>query len=432
MSDNTRDVPAQERVGRDAILVAGMHRSGTSSVAGTIVRLGATPPRSLMIANCFNSRGYWESMALMALNDEIISVAGSTWDDWRVLNISWQASLIAKEFEHRAVAELDREFGDSKLIVIKDPRICRMIPFWLKVLQHSRRTLRVIIPIRSPLEVSRSLLVRDGIPINKSLLLWLRHVLDAEVETRELPRAFIDWSTFIADWRPAMSRVSEHIALSWPRLLEEAALEVDQFLAPELQHHISTPAELAIHPTINNWVRESYHALIVLVNRPFSNSARKTLDDIRLEFDNAAKIFGGLFTDFEDRLSLARKEITAANQENESLFLKLQSYQQEIVEERERLAEAQSRHAAHISNLLGELQAEIAEKRRFALETAARVRRLRQLAGKDGAAAEFQSFEAQTEQQLPAGAAESLPKFARHIGEDKSQSCVQREDAKAA
>src|SRR5580700_6228131 len=184
MIDSTRGTSDQRNVGQDAILVAGMHRSGTSSVAGTLVKLGATPPKSLMQPNRFNSRGYWESMAIMALNDEILSAAGSAWDDWRVLNISWNSSLIAKEFEHKAVAELNKEFGNSKLIVIKDPRICRMIPFWSKVLNLSRRDLRVTVPVRSPLEVSRSLLVRDGIPINKCLLLWLRHVLDAEIGTR--------------------------------------------------------------------------------------------------------------------------------------------------------------------------------------------------------------------------------------------------------
>ena len=142
---------------KDAVLVLGMHRSGTSAVAGTLVKLGATPPKSLMVPNSANPRGHWESLALMALNDEILKSAGSSWDDWRTFSASWYTSQIAEDFSQRAVDELNKEFGNAKLVVIKDPRMCRMVPFWSKVFNDSRYTMRFIIPVRSPLEVSRSL-----------------------------------------------------------------------------------------------------------------------------------------------------------------------------------------------------------------------------------------------------------------------------------
>ena len=173
----------RENSTRDAVLVLGMHRSGTSSVAGTLVKLGATPPKSLMGANSANPRGHWESSALAALNDEILKSAGSAWDDWRTFNAAWYTSPIAEEFRQKVVDELNKEYGDAKLVVIKDPRICRIVPLWSQVLNGSRHTVRFIIPVRSPLEVSRSLWIRDKIPISKGLLMWLRHVLDAEMAT---------------------------------------------------------------------------------------------------------------------------------------------------------------------------------------------------------------------------------------------------------
>jgi hypothetical protein len=182
----------RERGAKDAVLVLGMHRSGTSSIAGALVKLGATPPKSLMVAHFANPRGYWESVALVALNDEILKSAGSTWDDWRPFNASWYTSPNAKKFAQKAAVELKKEFGNAKLIVIKDPRICRMMPFWSKVFNGSRYTMRFIIPVRSPLEVSRSLWIRDKIPINKGVLMWLRHVLDAETENREFDRQVFD------------------------------------------------------------------------------------------------------------------------------------------------------------------------------------------------------------------------------------------------
>ena len=55
---------------RTAVLVLGMHRSGTSSLAGTLVKLGGTAPLNLVPADPDNTRGFWKSWVLMALNDE--------------------------------------------------------------------------------------------------------------------------------------------------------------------------------------------------------------------------------------------------------------------------------------------------------------------------------------------------------------------------
>jgi hypothetical protein len=49
--------------------VLGMHRSGTSSTAGTLVRLGCGAPQHLMAPNVDNERTAWFSPAMrFALN----------------------------------------------------------------------------------------------------------------------------------------------------------------------------------------------------------------------------------------------------------------------------------------------------------------------------------------------------------------------------
>ncbi|MGH6682236.1 MAG: hypothetical protein ACREDL_25615, partial [Bradyrhizobium sp.] len=52
-----------------AIFVLGMHRSGTSSLAGTLVQLGGNAPRHLLSPQPNNERGFWESEVIVALND---------------------------------------------------------------------------------------------------------------------------------------------------------------------------------------------------------------------------------------------------------------------------------------------------------------------------------------------------------------------------
>ena len=310
-----------------------------------------------MVASSANPRGHWESAALEALNDEILKSAGSTWDDWRTFNASWYTSPNAKKFAQKAAVELKKEFGNAKLIVIKDPRICRMVPFWSKVFNGSRHTIRFIIPVRSPLEVSRSLWIRDKIPISKGLLMWLRHVLDAEMATFELPRSVIDWSAFIADWRLIMARAGEQIGLSWPSLSAKAAAEIDQFLSPDLRHHISDPTELTVHPNVNEWVQESYRAVLALTTDPRSNSAHQTLNDIRVEFDKASKMFGEAIAEFEQNLTRTNLEIETANRERNSLIAENENFKQAMLGERNQLSVELAGQVARTNALAAERDA---------------------------------------------------------------------------
>ena len=67
---------------RTGILVAGMHRSGTSALTRVLGSLGCSLPNTLMEANEYNAAGYWESTEVVALNDAVLESAGSAWDDW--------------------------------------------------------------------------------------------------------------------------------------------------------------------------------------------------------------------------------------------------------------------------------------------------------------------------------------------------------------
>lgn len=76
-------------VRRQALLVLGMHRSGTSMCSGLLSKLGAASPKTLMKANERNPKGYYESSAFMAFHDKILASAGSDWADWTRFNPDW-------------------------------------------------------------------------------------------------------------------------------------------------------------------------------------------------------------------------------------------------------------------------------------------------------------------------------------------------------
>ena len=200
-----------------AILVLGMHRSGTSSIAGSLMRLGGDAPVHLLPAQPDNERGFWESSVISALNDEILAAGGSDWQDWRSFDLNRIDRGVATTLRARARSVLLAEFGEARLPIIKDPRMCRLMPFWSSVFQDLEWSLRAVLPLRSPLEVALSLNRRDGIALSCASLIWLRHVLEAEVESREMPRAVLNWHDFLADPRRSLGRVGRSLKLTWPR-----------------------------------------------------------------------------------------------------------------------------------------------------------------------------------------------------------------------
>jgi hypothetical protein len=65
---------------RIAILVLGMHRSGTSALTGTLIRLGLQGPATLMVPLEANPLGYWESRPFCDFHDHLLDAGGTTWD----------------------------------------------------------------------------------------------------------------------------------------------------------------------------------------------------------------------------------------------------------------------------------------------------------------------------------------------------------------
>src|SRR5690606_20636375 len=107
----------------------------------------------------------------------------------------------------QALAILSTEFGSSRLFVLKDPRICRLLPFWIEVLEGFGAIPHVVCPIRNPLEVAASLKSRNGTDASLGQLIWLRHVLEAEIASRDLPRAFIRYKDLLHGWRSVTLRL---------------------------------------------------------------------------------------------------------------------------------------------------------------------------------------------------------------------------------
>jgi hypothetical protein len=293
------------------VVVLGMHRSGTSSAAGTLVRLGGGAPKHLVAPNVDNEKGYWESHVIMDLNDAILAAGDSDWKDWRKFDLDKIDASKADALHARAKATLAREFGDVGLAVMKDPRLCRLMPFWRPVFEEAKWSVRALLPIRSPLEVAWSLGLRDRLSPAYGCLLWLRHVLDAEAETRGMARAILDWPQFLGDSRKALTRANEQLGVTWPYWGESALADIDRFVSADLRRQRANEADLGTHAAVNDWVRRTYAAMLDLVRDPEDGRTLRTLDDLRAAFETASAIFDCPMREVKDEARQVRSQAAA-------------------------------------------------------------------------------------------------------------------------
>jgi hypothetical protein len=258
---------------------------------------------------------------------------------------------------------------------------------------------RVILPVRSPLEVARSFRLRDGFPISKGLLLWLRHALDAEASSHELPTAVTDWADFVADWRFPMARVDQENGLPGSRVSARSAAEIDDFLTPSLNHSAAMDESLIVHPDVNEWVRDAYDAMAALVVDPASESARQTLNDVRVEFERACKIFGRILVDFEENWSVARRRAEEADSKSEQLAVEIADYAaraEPLAAAKDAARAERDSLAAERAVLIGQLEAACAERDAIAQERAVLTGQLEAaIAERDSLAAERDAIAAE-------------------------------------
>ena len=154
-------VGAVERSSRRAIIVLGMHRSGTSAFTRVLNLLGLDLPTPMPASPEQNRQGFWESAELVELHDHALASCNSWWGDWRSIPRSGLAPITVGEPAIDLSTYLKRDFATSNMFVIKDPRICRIVPLWLQTFAQLNIEPLVVITVRHPAEVAASLAMRD-------------------------------------------------------------------------------------------------------------------------------------------------------------------------------------------------------------------------------------------------------------------------------
>lgn len=149
------------------IFILGMHRSGTSALAGSLEEAGlylgevlSKPVKGL------NEKGLKEPSSLIYMHENLLQENGGSWDN-PPQEITWKPL-------HRAVRDLFIESRqDVPLWGFKEPRTLLVFDGWAQT--QALGSWGAIGIFRSPMEVAMSLQSRNEISLEQGLQLWLRY-----------------------------------------------------------------------------------------------------------------------------------------------------------------------------------------------------------------------------------------------------------------
>lgn len=271
------------------LVVLGPHRSGTSALTGMLSILGANLPENLMKANSGNSVGYFESTHVMSFNDRLLSQMGSSWHDISSVDQLLNYTPPSQDFIDEAVELLKTEFINATVPIIKDPRMCRLVSFWSEVFNRLGRQPIYIHTHRNPLEMAQSLAARHPISINKGLLIWLRHVLDAEATTRNDRRAFTSYQALLNNWRVQVSQIEKATGFYFDSQADAIQKKIDDFLSVDLRHQISNGDKTYQSQDFPYLLRETLNILEGWRGGISRVEDYPKLDKIRERLDNSTK-----------------------------------------------------------------------------------------------------------------------------------------------
>ena len=210
----------------------GMHRSGTSTTSGVLHLMGLDLGRSVIGANESNQKGFFENYRIMTFNEYVLGKLKVNWHNTPGLRPDWQESVPLGEELALLKQIIREEFDPESTLLFKDPRMCVLLPLYLKVFKELGIDPSFILTFREPEAVAASLKRRDHFPGIKSERLWLDHMFRAEKDSRRYPRVFISYLDLIRDPVTALEKIGS--VVDFPAgLLQSMKPEIRRFIEPE-------------------------------------------------------------------------------------------------------------------------------------------------------------------------------------------------------
>ena len=276
------------------LLVTGSGRSGTSSVAGTLKRLGLHVPQPEVQADERNPLGYYEPQWVADFHKGWLDGIHVRTIDTRPHAGFVAMETVTPEREETLRFWLAEELASrppGDVVLIKETRAYWVYPLWQRVAAATGAELTSLTMLRHPTQVVRS---RDTAYLSgrsdefrlqretANVAAWVNSVFVTERATRDNPRAFVPYYDLVEDWRSAISRACKQLGIDPGDL--GAPHPVDDFITPTLNRSSDDWDGLTVPDSLKELAEQTWAAASVLVEAPYDESARAELDRLQAAY----------------------------------------------------------------------------------------------------------------------------------------------------
>lgn len=209
-------------LGKVMVFILAPARSGTSALAGSLVKLGLKGPKTLAEAGAWNPKGFFESAHLRELDHLMLESAGIRRNAYEVPDEGWLRGR-GREWLGRLKKEIQEEFRGSGIHLLKHPEISRVFPLYEEAVLGLGFEIKVVVAYRNPREVVNSWRARGRTYGEEA---WVGDTLLSEWRSRSYQREWVSFNGLLKDWE-GLRRLSGNLGLG----LDFGRAEVvDEFL----------------------------------------------------------------------------------------------------------------------------------------------------------------------------------------------------------
>lgn len=277
------------------VLVSGSGRSGTSSLAGTLKRLGLHVPQPEVEASETNPRGFYEPQWVIDFHKRHLR-------ELALFNIDSRPAAVVLVADYLASGEPTAELRDwlagqlaADQVVVKDPHAFWFARAWEDASRDVGADLRWLTALRHPAEVvgSRDIAYlssqSDELRLTKetsNVAGWVHAALLTEQAGRGHKRAFVKYVDLLADWRAALTPVQQQLELHLDTDLSSTEHHaVDDFIEPSMRKSQLTWDDVRTPVWLRDMAEEVWQLLGVLTTSPADEETQARLDVIHAEYD---------------------------------------------------------------------------------------------------------------------------------------------------
>src|SRR5215469_2816464 len=248
---------------RPIAVVLGMHRSGTSLCSHILSAMGIDMADDIDAVPS-NAKGHWERLEIMEYHERILRLFNrdffSPLHDFP-LPAAWWADPRVCKLRRGFVAFLASRMGDG-YFGFKEPRTVRLMPLWHQIFSDLKLAPKVVLCLRNPAQVARSLKERDDLDPALGEYRWLIYMIDFFRYCGQFEICTVEYDDWFENPCTNFEKLKKFLDVAWQQSRADLNLVLSSIIDPALRHDTShsdmphEPLVLSLYRLVSEFGRE--------------------------------------------------------------------------------------------------------------------------------------------------------------------------------